>query len=106
MNPEPGRLDLLVNSVAGGEAVDWGAAEAGAGDALERSSVRALRDLERIAAFHRSLQRSSSSGLEREGGRWGELLLLERVGAGASGEVYRAWDPTLQREVALKLLRP
>lgn len=35
---------------------------------------------------------------------WGSLELRERVGAGGFAEVFRAWDPTLQREVALKLL--
>jgi eukaryotic-like serine/threonine-protein kinase len=38
-------------------------------------------------------------------GRWGHLELLERVGAGVFGEVYRAYDGQLQREVAVKLLR-
>jgi eukaryotic-like serine/threonine-protein kinase len=39
-------------------------------------------------------------------GSWGPFRLLQRVGQGAFGEVYRAWDPTLEREVALKLLLP
>ncbi len=38
--------------------------------------------------------------------RWGPFENLQRVGRGSFGEVYRAYDPTLQRFVALKLLRP
>jgi serine/threonine-protein kinase len=37
---------------------------------------------------------------------WGGFTLLARVGVGGFGEVYRAWDVNLQREVALKLLLP
>lgn len=37
---------------------------------------------------------------------WGSFKLLARVGHGGFGEVYRAWDPDLEREVALKLLLP
>lgn len=37
--------------------------------------------------------------------RWGPLFVLERVGSGSFGEVHRAWDPTLDREVALKIVR-
>jgi eukaryotic-like serine/threonine-protein kinase len=36
---------------------------------------------------------------------WGALTLKERVGAGVFGEVYRAYDNTLERDVALKLLK-
>ena len=39
------------------------------------------------------------------GVRWGRLFLQERVGAGVYGEVFRAFDEALRRDVAVKLLR-
>lgn len=36
---------------------------------------------------------------------WGTLLALEEIGEGAFAKVYRAYDPTLDCEVALKLRR-
>ncbi|HXG71290.1 MAG TPA: protein kinase [Gemmatimonadaceae bacterium] len=38
--------------------------------------------------------------------QWGPFQQLQLVGRGSFGEVYRAFDPTLQRHVALKLLLP
>lgn len=35
---------------------------------------------------------------------WSRLVLIEEIGTGSFGRVYRAFDPTLEREVALKLI--
>lgn len=93
--------DLLA-SISDGAPADWGAAARSA-DAARRLRVESLQTLARIADFNRGLQRGvEPAGTAAE--RWGDMLLLERLGAGARAEVFRAWDPSLQREVALKLI--
>lgn len=37
--------------------------------------------------------------------RFGRFMIIEQAGAGAMGTVYAAYDPTLDRRVALKVLR-
>jgi tetratricopeptide (TPR) repeat protein len=38
--------------------------------------------------------------------RLGRLQILDRIGAGAMGTVFAAYDPRLERKVAVKVLRP
>lgn len=49
--------------------------------------------------------RDGSGAPRARGSSFGRYVLLERVGAGTTGEVYAAYDPRLDRRVALKLLR-
>ena len=37
---------------------------------------------------------------------WGPFTLLEELGRGGFATVYRAWDPQLRREIALKVMLP
>jgi serine/threonine protein kinase len=40
------------------------------------------------------------------GARIGRYVIIEKVGTGAMGVVYGAYDPELDRKIALKLLKP
>src|SRR5580765_5745543 len=92
-------LDALFDSVAGRGRIDWEHVEARSTTREQRARLKALRDVAKVAEFHQTLQRDhGTSGEHKAIERWGELLLLEKVGAGAAGDVYRAWDATLQRE--------
>jgi protein kinase-like protein len=56
----------------------------------------------------RTLQTEPTSDvppLERSA-TWGDLRLISELGHGAYGRVYRAWDGSLAREVALKIIKP
>lgn len=104
----------VLRAIEAGTPVDWAALESEDSDDSLRLATRDLKVLSDIATFHRALHESAAPPSAEEpsqdvaaavSGAWGPLSLLERIGQGSFGEVYRAWDRRLDREVAVKLLR-
>jgi serine/threonine protein kinase len=87
-------LLALGAAIADGKTVDWDAALRSAPDAERRVLVEGMRRVAELAAAHSA----------QPTGKWRHLLLYEKIGEGASGDVYRGWDPRLERDVAVKLL--
>ncbi len=70
----------------------------------ERAIADELAVVALIASAHRKLHQVLPEPAEQyTKTSWGHLELIEVVGRGSHGTVYRAWDPKLDRLVALKL---
>ena len=114
-------MERLAEAISDGAEIDWELEIAGSSES--EGTLWSLRAIDSIARVFREAAPLTSDEAESptidldEGEtphsdsgptssifRWGPLELREKIGEGAFGEVYRAWDPTLQREVALKLL--
>ena len=89
------RITELAEALADGTPVDWAAAESTAATEQERIVIRRLSRIGLAASLHRRPAPRDT---------WSHLQLLEKVGGGAFGDVFRAHDPRLARDVALKLL--
>jgi TolB-like protein len=97
-------IDDLAQAVLDSEPVNWTEAET----TPARRLVRHLRVVDAVARARRSGSAGHAAGERRPPPpeSWGHLRIIERIGGGAYGDVYRAWDTQLEREVALKLLAP
>lgn len=107
--PEPdGRpvVDAVAAAILNGTPIDWPSLEATA-SAVERELLEELRLLCTLADLHRDMplaKTAPATAGNQPAQYWGRLRLIDRIGGGSFGDVYRAWDPRLHREVALKLI--
>lgn len=83
----------IARRIADGEEVDL--------STLEAEDPALARRLARLQALVRTMQPGAGAG-----STWGHLQQLQLAGEGGFGAVYRAYDPTLDRSVALKLRHP
>jgi serine/threonine-protein kinase len=124
VNADDGRLTRLTAAVADGVEVDWASAESSARDPDERELILQLRVLARLVSAFRGDGRGEASapsgpavaeprvrqdsspepGSRLQLESWGHLQIRSEIGSGSFGTVFRAWEPGLEREFALKIL--
>src|SRR2546426_1271804 len=116
-------LISMAEAVADGSPVDW--EQVNEGRLEDAGKLRNLKAIADVAAAWQTINKQAGGGANSRGAdetlasgprlddsrsstrpsSWGPLQILECVGYGSFGEVYRAYDPNLEREVALKLRR-
>ena len=117
LEPEEDVVKQASEQIADGVAVDWDALFARVQTTEEREQLEGLRLLEDIARLAGEADPDETplagdaldddeAEVQPDGsfGKWGKYRLRERVGEGSFGSVYRAVDPQLDLEVAIKIL--
>ena len=85
----------VAGKISSGVPVDWKELQDQIATPDQAAVAEELRSLERYARVNEEVPKS-----------WGRFQVVEQIGIGTFGVVYRAVDPTLQIEVALKVTRP
>ena len=99
--PRDPLIEAALTATEGGD-VDW--AELRERLPEEGETIESLAVLADAMAAQRAIMAAGGEPPAPEAkGRWGTLEIRRRMGGGSFGDVYVAWDPRLQRDVALKL---
>lgn len=98
----PEGLERVVDAISEGAPVEWEAELAARPE--DAAQLEALRLIHDVARAQRGVP--PPAGAPPAPATWGHLEIRGRIGEGAYGEVFRAFDPGLRREVALKLWPP
>lgn len=100
------RSDQPVEDLAGAIAdrlpIDWEAIRSRDSGVL--ALVERLKKITHVSAAYRTPIAEMPTPDLPPGTVWGSLRITEKIGEGAFGQVYRAWDLRLDREVALKVV--
>ncbi len=113
-------IDAVVERIADGVPIDWPAVQSDAQTDQEREYLKCLQIVSGVADVHRTgelaeapLTASMEETMESTAhgtataertDQWGRYRLVQKIGEGSFGSVYRAWDPELERRIAIKIL--
>ncbi|WP_223787414.1 protein kinase domain-containing protein [Marinicella meishanensis] len=98
-------LQQLADSLADDLVIDWALADSLAEE--DEKTIRNLGVLGQIAQLQGQATQFTQTepSADPDAFRWGHLKVQDRLGDGVYGEVFRAHDEVLERQVALKLLK-
>ncbi len=96
-------LENVAARIADDEPVDWLNA-VGTGNSSDDSALQGLRELEQVVNGFRHAQLADNRETPTSSKfQFGGLTVIEPLGSGSQGDVWRAYDPLLDLQVALKL---
>jgi eukaryotic-like serine/threonine-protein kinase len=113
MDQETDHLLSVAGAVAEQAPVSWDDEARDQADEESLSILRGLQELAGIIAAHRHVDSECDTTAPRQSTigagvqappRWRHLIILDKIGEGSFGTVYRAYDSQLAVDVALKLL--
>ncbi len=103
MNPDEEALAIAAR-IADGSGINWKAADSSLADGPNLGVLNQLKAIASLADLHRVWAGAPLGDFTTAITQWGPLTVIGPIAEGQFGRVYRAWDPRLQRQVALKLL--